>query len=83
MPALYSAASRRVLGEFGICVHASAVWKRVEVTPGKWERQRLYRWQTVADEEVGACAIKGDSAMTSKVPKFVPASWPELAAFLT
>lgn len=82
MPALYAAASRRVLGEFGYCLHASATWKRVEVAPGKYERQRLYRWQTVADDEVGACAIKGDAAITSKIPKFVPADWRELAKFV-
>ena len=88
MPALYSAASRRILGQFGICVYASARWKRQEVMDvagkpsGKYERVREYRWQTVADDEVGACAIKGDAAVTAKVPKFIPADWRELAKYM-
>lgn len=81
MPALYSAASRKILGEFGICVHASAQSVRREVK-GKFERIREYRWQTQADDEVGACAIKGDAQVTQRVPKFVPADWRELAKYL-
>ena len=80
MPALYSAASRRILGQFGVCVHASAIWKRV--APGSPERVRDYRWQTVPDNEVGACAVKGDDAVTKLIPKFIPANWPALAKYL-
>ena len=85
MPALYSAASRRILGQFGICVHASARWvkgKPIEGRPGQFERVREFRWQTQPDAEVGACAVKGDAAVTAKIPKFVPADWRELAKYL-
>jgi len=82
MPALYSAASRKVLGEFGYQVHASVVEKRVDIGNGKFERQRLYRWQTAPDAEVGACGIKIDSAIASTIPKFIGADWKELAKYV-
>ena len=85
MPALYSAASRRILGQFGICVHASARrirGKAIPDKPGKFEVVREFRWQTQPDAEVGACAVKGDAAVTAKIPKFVPADWRELAKYL-
>lgn len=82
MPALYSQASRKILGEFGICVHASVTSKRKEVSAGKFERVREYRWQTIADDEVGACAIKGDAAKTALIPKFILADWRELAKYV-
>lgn len=85
MPALYSAASRRILGQFGICVHASSRWvkgKAIEGKPGQFERVREFRWQTQPDNEVGACAVKGDAAVTAKIPKYVPADWRELEKYL-
>ena len=44
--------------------------------------ERVYQWQTQADDLVGACAIKGDSAMTAQIPKFIPADWRELAKYV-
>lgn len=82
MPALYSAASRKVLGEFGYQLHASSVWKRVEVAPGKLERRRLFQWQTAPDDEVGACGVKIDAAVATTIPKFIPADWRELAKYV-
>lgn len=82
MPALYSAASRRVLGEFNYCVHASVSRKRMPREGGKMEWQSVYQWQTQPDDMVGACAIKGDAVMTAKFPKFIPADWRELAKYV-
>ena len=82
MPALYSGASRKVLGEFGYQMHASVQWKRVEVAPGKFERQRLFRWQTAPDDEVGACGVKIDSKVANTIPKFISADWRELAKYV-
>jgi len=83
MPALYSAASRRILGEFGYCVHQSAMQKRKDLGGGRFgPSERVYQWQTQADDLVGACAIKGDSAMTAQIPKFINADWRELAKYV-
>lgn len=81
MPALYSAASRRILGQFGICVHASTLTKRVQAN-GAWSTVREFRWQTQPDNEVGACAVKGDAELTAKIPKYLPADWRELAKYV-
>jgi hypothetical protein len=85
MPALFGKASRKILGRFGIVVYASSVavkGKPIPDKPGKYERVREFRWQTQPDAEVGACAVKGDAAVTAKIPKLVPADWRELAKYL-
>jgi hypothetical protein len=82
MPAFYSAAARKVLGEFGCCLHASVSVKRMDVGGGKWEARRLYQWQTQPDNEVGACAIKGEGEKVKLIPKFIGADWKELAKYV-
>lgn len=82
MPMLYSAASKKLLGEFGISVHASRSTWREKKSDGSFASVTGYRWQTQPDNEVGACAIKGDSRVTAAIPKFVPADWGELAKYL-
>lgn len=85
MPALYSAASRKILGQFGVCLYAKAETKKVEkeVNGRKaWVSERQFVWQTQPDNEVGACAVKADDGKVIDIPKFVRADWRELAKYL-
>lgn len=85
MPALYSNASRKILGQFGVCVYASVATKKVEkVVNGvkQFVSERQWRWQTQPDAEVGACAVKGDDGIVTTIPKFIPADWNELAKYV-
>ncbi len=82
MPALYSGAARKILGEFGMCVHSSVIDKRVEVKPGRYELRRLYRWQTKPSNDVGACSIKCDDKILEKIPQFINQDWEELVRWV-
>lgn len=75
MPALFAGASRNVIGEFGVVLHASV--GKVEGVEGN-----VHRWQTKADSKVIGCQVKAPSEVVSAIPKFVRADWRELAKYL-
>lgn len=82
MPALYSGASKKLLGEFGISVHATRATWREKKADGSFATITGFRWQTQPDNEVGACQIKGEGERVQAIPKFVNADWRELAKYL-
>ena len=75
MPALFAGASRNVIGEFGVVLHASV--GKVEGVEGN-----TYRWQTKADSKVIGCQVKAPAEVVEKIPKFIKADWRELARYL-
>ncbi len=87
LPALYGKTATRIMGEFGVTVHAStvklsALEKSAQESWLTKSKELAYRWQTRPSGEVWGCAIKGDKKLIENIPLFIPQSWPILAEYL-
>jgi len=78
MPALFGQTSKSIMGEFSVVVHAS----KGMIDPKAVPPVKGWRWQTKPDLDVFGCSIKAPQGISEKIPKFVPASWPELSKYL-